>query len=247
MAAYLSWDHKWLVFVTNRSDSGRRQWRVQTCNRAWPCLTMLYNNQRKYFHTLRKFDGTLSLNKLYPPAIWFLDHRTFIDRQFGLNVCLIDSLIMWKRRKHQKLPSIVPHGLTPLTCLSESPHQPRRLRPPRLSSLNSGLCRIEPLSQPSAQTSCLIIGDTQALRITKNLDVYPIPKKLSDSCWNNEPCQDLQISPIPTPMVATIQQPSLSGAGIVAVLSCHYNLQLQPELIQFYEVQDNFSTSVVKL
>ena len=38
------------------------------------------------------------------------------------------------------------------------------------------------------------------------------------------------------------QQPSLSGAGIVAVniaqLSCHYNLQLQPELIQFYEVQD---------
>ena len=48
-----------------------------------------------------------------------------------------------------------------------------------------------------------------------------------------------------TPMVAGgnyPQQPSLSGAGIVAgniaQLSCHYNLQLQPELIQFYEVQD---------
>ena len=153
---------------------------------------------------------------------------------------------MWKRRKHQKLPSIVPHGLTPLTCLSESPHQPRRLRPPRLSSLNSGLCRIEPLSQPSAQTSCLIIGDTQAkFCITYHKKFRCLftlsPKKLSDSCRNNEPCQDLQISPIPTPMVATIQQPSLSGAGIVAVLSCHYNLQLQPELIQFYEVQDNFS------
>ena len=135
-------------------------------------------------------------------------------------------------------PSIVPHHQTPLTCLAAA----AAASSPLLIKLRTVQNRTKNHSHHHPHITSHHWSHTQPnFAPHKNVDFYPIPKRISDSCRNKEPSE----IPFFTPMVAGgnyPQQPSLSGAGIVAgniaQLSCHYNLQLQPELIQFYEVQD---------
>ena len=128
------------------------------------------------------------------------------------------------------------HHQTPLTCLAAA----AAASSPLLIKLRTVQNRT---TLTTIRTSHLIIGHThnQTLRLIKML-IFTLSLKDYQSRSGIK-------SLLNNPRLYAYgdggnypQKPSLSGAGIVAVniaqLSCHYNLQLQPELFQFYEVQD---------